>query len=271
MRSFRGYHQHRFPFAVLFVVLLAVLASVGFSRRARTWLNPHSPTATLSKLPPVVLWAWERPESLDYLDSSKATVAFLSQTIYLRGDRSVVRPRLQPLAVPENAPLIAVTRIESDPNEKPSLNSTQLSEVVQAIASSASLSGVVSVQLDFDATTSERTFYRSLLFDLRKQLPESTSLSITALASWCQGDNWLEDLPIDEAVPMLFRMGVERHQILSRVASGEVFRSSKCRNSAGISTDEPFRNHPQVQRVYIFHPTSWQRSAVESVLRNSQQ
>ena len=32
-------------------------------------------------------------------------------------------------------------------------------------------------------------------------------LTITALASWCDGDDWIDGLPVADASPMLFRMG----------------------------------------------------------------
>ena len=36
---------------------------------------------------------------------------------------------------------------------------------------------------------------------------------MTALASWCLSDRWISDLPVDEAVPMLFQMGPETPDI----------------------------------------------------------
>jgi hypothetical protein len=214
-----------------------------------------------------VLWAWERPEKLDYLDANKVGVAFLSQTLYLRGPRVVVRPRLQPLKLRAQQPVIAVTRIESEVRESPLLDQSQLDATVREIAMSAHLGNVVSVQIDFDAKTSERNFYRQLIFDLRRQLPDTTGLSITALASWCSGDNWLDDLPIDEAVPMLFRMGLERQQILSQVRSNEEFRSYKCRQSMGISLDEPITDLRPGKRIYVFNPASWSESSVNLLLK----
>src|SRR5207245_3835544 len=76
-----------------------------------------------------------------------------------------------------------------------------------AIARTAALPRVAGVQVDFDATASQRAFYRELLERLRARLAPGTPISITALASWCVGDHWLGDLPIDEAVPLRFRMG----------------------------------------------------------------
>jgi hypothetical protein len=262
-------------FALLVLLGIAATAVILTSRQhARVWFSPHpsftkTSTATrLARLPHIVLWAWERPETLDHLDSSQVSVAFLARTLYLRADRVVVRPRLQPLTLPEGAASIAVARIESDRHEQPMLTPAQMSTAVQAIAELAELPGVVAVQVDYDATTSERLFYRNLLFELRKQIPKSTALTITALATWCKGDNWLQDLPIDEAVPMLFRMGVERNQILSQINSGVPFRSSKCQNSVGISTDEPVLHLPSTQRLFVFNPKPWSRTSVESLLRN---
>jgi hypothetical protein len=171
-----------------------------------------SPSSRFSKLPPTILWAWERPEKLDYLDPQKTGVAFLARTIYLRAGGVFGRPRLQPLSVPDCAQVIAVVRIESDRSSPPALSPQQINDVALEISKLGSLPNVVMVQIDFDARATERAFYRSLLTALRARLPQSTLLSITALASWCKGDNWLDDLPIDEAVPMLFRMGVERNQ-----------------------------------------------------------
>ena len=122
------------------------------------------------------------------------------------------------------------------------------------------------VQVDFDATVSERAFYRELLLQVRRKLPQTTGLSITALASWCKGDNWLEDLPVDEAVPMLFRMGVERKQFLSQLAAGQKFTSTPCKTCAGVSTDEPLMQLPHVQRLYAFSPKTWSPESLNQIM-----
>jgi hypothetical protein len=224
----------------------------------------------MSQLPAVILWAWERPEKLDFLDSKKIGVAFLARTIYLRSDRVVSRPRFQPLTVPGGSPVIAVARIESDRSNSPKLSQQQIQDTASAIAELGDLPNVVMVQVDFDATTSERAFYRQLLTALRAKLPQSTALSITALASWCKGDNWLDGLPVDEAVPMLFRMGVEREQFRSQLAAGAGFKAKPCQDSAGVSTDEPLAGLPLVQRLYVFNPESWSPAAVNQVMETYQ-
>lgn len=229
--------------------------------------SAESPSARqISSLPSTILWAWERPEKLDYVDQQKTAVAFLAKTIYLRGDQAISRPRLQPLSVSKGAKVIAVARIESEHSETPTLSSHQVSDAATEIAELGKLPNVVMVQVDFDATASQRAFYRSMLTELRSRLPENTLLSITALASWCSGDNWLDDLPIDEAVPMLFRMGVEENQFRSKLAAGEAFSAKPCRQSLGISTDEPIENLPAVERIYVFNPASWSTAEVNKVM-----
>src|SRR5262245_52195128 len=63
--------------------------------------------------PKTILWAWERPEDLEFLDPSRYAVAFLAQTVVLKGDDVVSVPRHQPLKLSPGLELIAVTRVES--------------------------------------------------------------------------------------------------------------------------------------------------------------
>ncbi len=223
--------------------------------------SAHNST-TVESLPPVVLWAWERPENLTFLDPQKTAVAFLAKTITLSDDKISVKPRLQPLQLTPDTKLIAVVRIETVRTRVPSLSSAQLQQTVHEISS---LSGVSVVQIDFDATVSERDFYRRLLQRIRYELSPSVGLSMTALASWCAGDDWIADLPVDEAVPMLFRMGVERPQFQRRLESGQRFEATICRNSAGVSTDEPV-TAPAVNRLYIFNPEPWTKESFARAL-----
>ena len=212
----------------------------------------------ITNLPPVIIWAWERPEKLDFINTDRIGVAFLAKTLRLEGDRVVSKPRLQPLELAPGTKLIAVVRIESDRKDAPTLSSSQLQKAVAEITDLSVLSNISVVQIDFDATLSERDFYRALLKEVKPRFP---SLSITALASWCSGDNWLSDLPIDEAVPMLFRMGVDQ----KHYQSARRFESPLCATSAGVSTDEPI-TPPSVDRLYIFNPNPWSRDLLKSAL-----
>jgi hypothetical protein len=231
------------------------------------WLMHPAPAsrAPLAALPHVMLWAWERPESLDFIDPHAAGVAFLARTLYLGGANVVIRPRLQPLSVPPGTKLMAVVRIEVDRARPPDLSPPQRESAAAAIAAVAHFPSIAALQVDFDAAVSQRPFYRDLLRDLRRQLPASMPLSITALASWCIYDEWLSGLPVDEVVPMVFRMGADQHRV-RRYLGAEDFRVAPCRQSLGISTDEPRPTLRPMRRLYVFHPQPWRAEAMTSIL-----
>jgi len=260
--------QLRKAFAA-FAVATLMLASLALAfTKARSVFSKRTPALTITRsnqMPRVVLWAWERPTDLRFINPRETGVAFLARTIHLRANEVVVRPRLQPLNVPEGTKVIAVARVESDQRTKPYLSTQQTEELAATIAEMARLPNVSTIQIDFDATQSERTFYHDVIQAVRGRLPASVSLSITALASWCSDDDWISDLPIDEAVPMLFRMGPDGRQIRDRVASGEEFPARPCRDSYGISTDEPLRNLSAAKRLYVFNPDAWTESSVRAI------
>lgn len=218
--------------------------------------------------PRVVLWAWERPEDLKSFDSNRFAVAFLAQTLALKNDEVILNPRHQPLDVSPETKLIAVTRIESQKTtgQYASLSDTQRHKAVALILRTMQLHNVSAIQIDFDATSSERDFYRALLHDVRAKLPDNFGLSMTALASFCVGDRWLADLPVDEAVPMIFRMGADDRSIKNLLSSGEDFREPLCQKSYGIAVDEPLDiQFKPGRRVYVFNPRSWKASDISSL------
>jgi Protein of unknown function (DUF3142) len=217
--------------------------------------------------PKLFLWAWERPEHLEFIDPNKTGVAFLAKTIDLQGHKVVTHPRLQSLKVPSGTELIAVVRIETDSKERPLLSEAQRTETVSTLAKVAKLPGITALQIDFDAIVSERRFYREVLYELRPQMPKSVALSITALASWCIGDTWLSGLPIDEAVPMLFQMGVDDRWVKNYLKSGQDFRTPVCRHSNGVSTDESVAGLNLTRRFYVFSPQAWSPSILKKVQR----
>jgi hypothetical protein len=220
-----------------------------------------------AELPPIVLWAWQRPEDLRFLDPETVGVAYLAGTITLRGDTVMAVPRLQPLKVSAGTRLAGVVRIEADVARSPSMSGEQREKAVREILRMTYHPGVTTCQIDYDARKSERAFYADLIKELRHRLPREQRLSITALASWCMDDNWIAGLPIDEAVPMLFRMGPEDREVRRRLRSGRDFTDRACRASAGVSTDEPLPPLRRGRRVYIFHPRPWTQTAAQAIIR----
>lgn len=218
--------------------------------------------------PRVVLWAWERPENLKAVDPNRFAVAFLAQTLALKNDDVILNPRHQPLDVSPETKLIAVTRIESQKTtgHYAALSDAQRQKAVELILRTMQLRNVSAIQIDFDVTSSERDFYRALLHDVRAKLPDNLALSMTALASFCVGDRWLSDLPVDEAVPMIFRMGADDRSIKNLLASGEDFLEPLCQKSYGIAVDEPLEiQFKPGRRVYVFNHHSWKASDVTSL------
>ena len=249
------------------VTLILASLALAFTKARTAWdhLMPALNTTPSGQMPRVVLWAWERPVDLRFINPREVGVAFLARTIQLRAEDVVVRPRMQPLELPEGTRVIAVARVGADSKSKPNLSGSQTEKLTAAIAEMAQLPNISSIQVDFDAKQSERTFYREVIFAVRKRVPETIGLSITALASWCSDDDWISDLPIDEAVPMLFRMGPDRQQIRNRVALGDEFPARPCRSSYGISTDEPLQNLAAAKRLYVFNPDPWTEITVHTI------
>jgi len=209
--------------------------------------------------PALVLWAWERPEDLRGLGTS-AGVAFLAQTITIDGQIVIRGPRRQPLHVDPSTPLLAVTRIETAAPLH-ALAADIVDDVAGVIVRSAALPQVIAVQVDFDAVRSERTFYRDLLRRVRARLPSGVPVSVTALASWCSGERWLDQLPIDEAVAMIFRLG-PMNAPYADIAETPTRAAREC-TAVGTSLDEPIRVQRKGRRVYVFNPKPWTRESVK--------
>jgi hypothetical protein len=140
------------------------------------------------------------------------------------------------------------------------LDDENRAETVRAILASAREPGIAALQIDFDATRSQRPFYRDLIFDLRRQMPASLPLSITALASWCSWDDWLYDLPVDEAVPMLFRMEPDRRRAPPEIDDFQI-REPLCQSSVGVSTTEPWPSDLVGKRIYVFSDRGWHKES----------
>jgi hypothetical protein len=250
-------------------VLLASLAlGLTKARSVISRRNSAAGNARMNAMPRVILWAWERPTDLRFINPTETGVAFLARTVHLRKGEVTVRPRLQSLELPAGAKVIAVARVESDTVNKPDLSGEQRDKLAAAIAEMAALPNIAHIQIDFDATRTERDFYRAVILEVRRRLPANVALSITALASWCTYDDWLSDLPIDEAVPMLFRMGVDAKQINNRLETGVDFSLPLCRQSYGVSTDEPRTNLSPTRRLYVFNPDPWAESSVRAILES---
>lgn len=232
-----------------------------------------------------MLWAWELPHRIDFIDGEKDEigVAYLAQTLVLTGTEWRRIPRLQPLVVPDGTYLEAVSRIEVDRRRGTDYSDAQLDGLVRSIVETADRPGVRSVQIDFDCVRSKRSFYKTLVKRIRNSLPARTELTITCLASWVVGDYWLADLreDVDQLVPMFFRMGNGRRAVLSHIGSGRSLACSGPSNDSndsvafGFSVDEvdvieKFKSGIPKQfagdrRFYLFSPGLWNKRSLSKV------
>lgn len=239
-------------------LLLATLPAL--IATALTW-SYHTNAHQLGfDLPNLVLWAWERPEDLRFLDARRAGVAFLAGTASISPEGSIeLRPRVQRLQLPPEAALLAVVRIDSFVEHR-TVTAQALASFTAGLRNIAALPKVCGLQIDFDARRSDRKLYCSLLDFMRAQIRKP--IGVTALASWCVGDQWLDGEPIVEAVPMFFRMGRSESRDMG-------VESPLCRSSIGLSTDElwPAKRPAGVNRIYLFNPRAWTRADYVAALR----
>ena len=242
---------------VLFL-LISVFSSFGCQKQNQVTPNAETPQK--------ILWAWERPEDLRFIDTEKFGVAYLAQTLFLQNEEIIFRPRRQPLEIAKGTYLIAVTRIETskEGGKRPPLSPSQVERLVDLVSKTTEKANVKAVQIDFDAVGSERNFYRDFVKKLKNRLPLNYPLTITALASWCTGDGWFNDFPVDEAVPMIFDMGTDNDQIRAFLAAGNDWREPLCRASYGVSVEEPLGiDFKTERRFYYFKSRPWTESDLE--------
>jgi hypothetical protein len=208
------------------------------------------PPGRMNSLPARTLWVWERPEDLRSVNPHTTALAILDATILV--GRSVrVIPRHQPVFYPKGITRIAVIRVEAPGVIAPGLAGTAAGLILTSAEPGAS-----ALQIDFDARASQHAFYARLLRDVRRRMPPSLPLSITALASWCSYDDWIRGLPVDEAVPMLFRMEPDRRYAPQDMPQFRI-REPLCMGSIGISTRERYHFPLAGKRVYIFPDRGW--------------
>lgn len=228
------------------VALLALIASFG------------APSFSAAS-PVVYLWAWNRSEDLTGLPSSYG-VASMQALVELSGATARVKPRSQPLSLKKDTPYLPVVHVDAFPAWQPELNAAQHEALVNTVVKVAHQGGRQAVQIDFEARPSQRLFYREVLVDVRRRLP-GYFLSITALSSWCLGDAWLGNAPVDEVVAMAFRMGHQASRYRQQIGSSHRWSASEC-TSTGISTDEPLTGWPASKRVFVFSPKRWDGQAL---------
>jgi hypothetical protein len=227
------------PFKLsLFTLLFALLLPAASCAQQIAWLWDGA-----------ALPAWSQPEA-----------AVLQRHILLSGDSALTRPRSR-AGWPPASRITPVVHVEvSTINPAVDIESRR-AMIVRAMHEAADASTSGWVQLDMEAKPSQRLFYRSLVRQLRKELPPQIKLSVTALAWWCRSPAWLDDLGADEVVPMFFRMGKDSARLRDIIEHSPATLHASCRNVAGFSPQEPFVSAvtARYRKTYWFDRYAWKR------------
>lgn len=229
-------------------------------------LGAAAPAEAAGKL---VLWAWERPEDLRF---AGADVEVAAQTgfVELSGRDVRSRGRRFPLKTASGQPTTAVVHVQIAGRRLLAWTPDQRRAAALAVLAYGRQPWAKRVQVDFEVRRSQRQVLLDLLGDVRAGLPRGTPLSMTALASWCETEDWLGAAPVDEIVPMLFRMGPEGESVRAKLAAGRDFAEPRCRAAVAISTDAPLPRLPPGRRIYLFSPRSWTAADFQIVRRRTE-
>ncbi len=218
----------------------------------------------------IFLYAWERPEDFSFLknvpERSRPTIIVFSGAISVRRDGLSFSQRSNPLKLPEGTRVIPLIRIDSY------VSSASFASYLDSIAQLVVrvCGGSAECQLDFDdARPSDFERYGALIERIAAEIPE-TSLKMTALATWCGGQSWLDSLPVAKAIPMLYRMGIGSRAIKAGDVPSGFLSNAKCRGVRAVAMDELDFD---VQRYgndstewYAFNPRPWTRTDYDKLL-----
>jgi len=216
-------------------------------------------------LPPAMIWAWHGRQDLSGLDPDRVGVAYLARTLHIGPQGVDVTPRHEAIILPPNTTLLGVVRIEIDPVMSPEMWLQWSERMIDQVLVVAGEPHVRGVQIDFDAPTRFRSAYVSWLSALRSRLPQGQRLSMTALASWCFDDRWLDRAPVDVVVPMMFAIGSATAVLRTRLEREGRFAEPACSGTLGLSMDEPWPSHPSFPHLWFFGPGSWTPKRIAQV------
>lgn len=222
----------------------------------------------------LVLWTWDRFEDLRFIRSADYGVAYYAGTFHLTRDHAAFIPRQHKLLLPPTVTNIRpVFRIENDAQSSPGVEAADY--VCKTISGYLSQRDQRSLQVDYDATVEDRAFYIALLNQLRHTLPSDSNISMTALASWCLDDRWLNQANADEAVMMLFSMGSATNETLQAMHDRQPQIPKGMHFAIGLSVNElktaarvvQSKRMKNAEKFYLFSSLPWNEERLSSILK----
>ena len=212
--------------------------------------------------PTVTIWSWDYPDDLRFIKAEDhINVAYYAGTIYMRQGRCYFRPRTKPLKINAKVNKYPAIRIESDGVP------ASTKAVAALIRTVLKEQGAKEVQLDFDATDSELSFYQDLLATLPSALEAGTTINITALTSWYTIDKTLTNLKANQKTAMCFSLGGSARESLKALA-----KLKQKPDSIGVSVYEHQTNKylkslgilEQASSIYLYSAVPWQQQTLQA-------
>ncbi len=237
--------RNSFELLILFCCLGAVIYGCLYWRQSTT----------------LVLWSWQRADDLSFVDKG-VVVAPLVASIFVDKNGVSVQPRTNVLKLAKKTQIIPVIRLEIPPHIH--VNDVHIDTIVHRINSFIVSCKSDAIQIDFDAAKSQRLLYEKLLTKLHVSLP-NIKISITALASWCVGDTWIDKLPITHAVPMLYNLGAHADDFKKYFTDKKKWKAAKCQCHIGFEESDIFTKPPRGWHVYVFNNKAWSVRSYKNV------
>ena len=214
----------------------------------------------------IYLYAWEAPHDFSFLLEDdyyikNVGVAYLAGEIISENGNLIFHNRRNPLIIPRGIEVISVIRI----NPLSTLEELADNKEEIALFITDRCLRADHCQVDMDARPSEYGHYGGIIETVNDNL--GYKISISALASWCPKNSWINDLEISYAVPMLYRMG-ESFFLLK--AEGIVLDNNFCKKNVALSTDEldfDFQRYVVNKNVFVFNPDSWTKESLNDIIK----
>lgn len=229
----------------------------------------HLPSLAAAQMPNLLYWAWEAPQDMTSIDRNTSGIAELAASIYIKENYPFYYLRQQPLRAPENIYRIAVIHIEARARWKPLLSQQMAKMIAKQIKYIYEKKTYNALQIDFEASIAQRTFYQQLLGEIRKLMGKELFISITGLASWCTSDQWISavKLPINLVIPMYFSLSYDprqRQAFITHFPRSINRLAPECRSAIGIATFEKWLPSLRAQvPVFIFTKGQWKTKTLQ--------